>query len=810
MDHIESVPDSPYPALQIPCLSSEAYDGLDFLTYPERSGWDIDRLLNGDFSGRPTEETAAFLQNWLFFGVLWEVFGPITKGAKANYVQPQEGTEHGVISVASLDERMLELSSFIASYVQSAGLESGQIMGHRIETSLRTVSRFCRIATCNGDPRPGFAIWPLTPEIDLSVRVLSQRLAWTFSTSGVNIILSSSTSFLQFPCAWLPLARMHKAGWCPSEVSMVEETFTSASAHYVSQMERPPAAVQRKHPDCTSKLCLARQLNEETYRTAHTTDECDCQHYGPVMDEVVSIISAGGIPLLSITPTRKEPFLKVEVEKYTEGKKYIAFSHVWSDGLGNPTANTLPLCQLHRLGDLLDGLVSGISSLDLVNRLAFKELWKKKFHGPSLLFWMDTMCIPVAEELKDLRTKSIKSMKAVYERAFRVLVLDSDIQGCSSADYTQAFMRIRMSAWMRRLWTLNEGVLAYQLVVKFGDGFLDVQEANEKHQKEAYGSEPANTKGTFGNPMRDADSFHWKFRLLRINVISDPDPRMVRRTTQSIVSPEAKRCFAIMEAFSAALYRTTSKEKDEMLCFASLIGWDTTLIKGLEFEDHMHALLSTERQLPQGMLFLAGPRMSQPGWRWAINRFGNCGAARLNVKSDDMTPGIVTEDGFVVEYPALSLPVNYTRDNFQNATVTTDLGNGFTAIMEISRHDEGISRAKYEYESGGDQYDRLYILFWDAANALTPRAPLPAAVISGPSDEDLEKEVVVYRLEFLAYLEVLEKTSKGFSEAKVGDVAQRIHFRHHQSDSVARLHWIYLGSPLLCGNDHQCNRAIDF
>ncbi|KAL2794002.1 hypothetical protein BJX66DRAFT_304938 [Aspergillus keveii] len=774
MDHVESVPDSPYPPLKILCLSSEPYDELDFLTYPERSGWDIDRLFAGDFSEHSAEETATFLQNWLYFGVLWEVFCHISKGAKSNYVQPQEGTEHGIITVASLDEQILELSSFIALYVGSSNLAAKHGIGHRIETSLRTVSRFCRIATCEGDPRPGFATWPLSPEIDLSVRTLSQRLAWSFATNGVNMVLGSSTGSLQFPCAWLPLAGMNDSGWCPSEVSMVGETFTSASAHYVSQMERPPAASQRKHPDCTSKLCLARQLNEETYRTAHTSDECDCQHYGPVMDEVVSIIEAGGVPLLSITPIKKEPFLKVEVEKYTEGKKYIAFSHVWSDGLGNPTANTLPHCQLSRLRDLLDGLVSGISSLDLVNRLAFKELWKKKFHGPSLLFWMDTLCIPVAEELKELRTKSIKSMKAVYERAFRVLVLDADIQGCSSTDYTQAFMRIRMSAWMRRLWTLNEGVLAYQLVVKFADGFLDVQEATEKHQKEVYSSELANVKGTFGTPMRDADSFQWKFRLLRINVISDPDPRMVRRTTQSLASPEAKRCFAIMEAFSAALYRTTSKEKDEMLCFASLIGWDTTLIKGLEFEDHMHALLSTERQLPQGMLFLAGPRMSQPGWRWAINRFANCGATRLNVKSDDMTPGIVGENGFIVEFPALTLPASYTRDNFQKIIVTTDLADGVSAKIEISRHDEGIDRVKYDDESDYDGEDRLYVLFWDSVNALAPRAPLPAAVISGPIDEDLEKEEVVYRFEFLAYFEVLEKRMGGTPAEKSEHVAELI------------------------------------
>ncbi|KAL2870608.1 uncharacterized protein BJX67DRAFT_377957 [Aspergillus lucknowensis] len=773
MDHVESVPGSLYPPLQVPCLSPEAYDGLDFSTYPERAGWDIARLLRGDFSQHPAEPTAAFLQNWLYFGVLWEVFGPIGRGAKKNYVQPQEGTAHGIVTASSLDEQILQLSSFITSYVQSEGAASVQEVGHRIETCLITVSRLCRLATCEGDPRSGFSVWPLPPEVDLSVRALSQRLAWSFSVGAVNMVLTSPTGSLQFPCAWFPLWRMHEAGWCPSEVAIVEETFTSASAYYASQMQRPPSAIQRKHHECTRDLCQARQLNEETYRTAHATTECDCQHHGPLIDEVVSIITAGGIPLLSITPTKKEPFLKVEVEKYTEGKRYIAFSHVWSDGLGNPTANTLPYCQLLRLRGLLDGLVSGISSLDLVNRLAFRELWKKKFQGPSLLFWMDTLCIPVAEELKELRTKSIKSMKAVYERAFRVLVLDSDVQECSSTDYTQSFMRIRMSAWMRRLWTLNEGVLAYRLIVKFADGFLDVQESTEKHQKEAYGSELANIKGTFGTPKRDADSFHWKFRLLRLNVISEPDPRMVRRTTQTITSPEAKRCFAIMEAFSAALYRTTSKEKDEMLCFASLIGWDTSLIKGLEFADHLHSLLATERQLPQGMLFLAGPRMHQPGWRWAINRFGNCGARRLNVKSDDITPGIVNELGFTVEYPGLALPAGFTRESLEKLTIAATVGDSVNASFEITRHDEGISRETEDSEPDNDSYDQLYVLFWDPTNSLPSRAPMPAAVISGPSDEDLVKGDVVYRFEFLAYLEVLDK-AKATLEETVEDKARLV------------------------------------
>ncbi|KAL4741110.1 hypothetical protein BDV11DRAFT_183781 [Aspergillus similis] len=763
MDYIELPPDSPYPPLEVPCLSKDSYEYHDFLTYPEHEGWDITRLFNGDFTEH--KNAAPFLQNWLFFGVLWEVFGPIGKGRKLHYVKEQHNHPHGVITVAGLEEHILELTSFISSTLRTEHKSTAQQIGRRIEQCLRTVSRFCRIAKCEGDPRPGFTTWPLSPEIDLSIRTLGQRLSWSFATGVMPLVFSSDTGRLEFPCAWLPIKRLQESGWCPSEIALVEETFTSASAYYTSQLESPPSATEKDHSWCTRSLCMARQLNEETYRTAHTSSDCDCQHYGPLIDEVVSIIRSGGVPLLSITPTKKAPYIKVEVEKYTEGKRYIAFSHVWSDGLGNPSANTLPQCQLLRIRSLLDELVSGIRSVDLVNRLAFRELWKKKFHGPSLLFWMDTMCIPVAEEHRELRSVAIKSMKAVYERAFRVLVLDGDIQSFSSSDYTQSFMRIRLSAWMRRLWTLNEGVLANKLCVKFADGIFDVNERSKAQQREAYDSELAQTKHTYGTPMRDADNFHWKFRLLRVNVVSEPDPRMVRRTTSVETSPEAKRCFAIMEAFSAALYRSTSKERDEMLCFASLIGWDTSLLKGLPFEDHMHALLSTEKYLPQGMLFLAGPRMRQRGWQWAINRFGNCGAKRLNVKFDDMmTMGLVTKDGFEVEYPGLVLPVNFTLRDLQRLVVRVDIGNGTVGRIQITRHDEGLGHREDRSDASEEDRRQLYVLYWDMTKRMPIMTPMPAAVISGPKDEDLAKGEKVYQFECLAYVEILDKTDGALKE----------------------------------------------
>ncbi|KAL4994673.1 hypothetical protein BDV10DRAFT_203586 [Aspergillus recurvatus] len=645
MDHVESAPDSPYSPLEVPCLSKELYEHHDFLTYPEHEGWEITRLLDGNFTER--ENAAAFLQNWLFFGVLWE----------HHYLKEQQGHPHEIITVTGLEEQILELTSFIPFLRQSGDNTTAEHIGSCIERFLRT-----------GDPRPGFITWPLPVEIDLSISTFGPGLSWSFATAGL----------------------------CPSEVALVEETFSSASAYYTSQLESPPSATEKDYSRCTRSLCMARQLNEGAYRTAHASADCDCQHYGPLMDEVTSVIKSGGVPLL------------FEVKKYTEGKRYFPGS----------------------------------------DRLILSTGWRSESSGQrnstghsSYFGW----------------TRSNKSMKPVYERAFRVLVLGGDIQSFSSSDYTQSFMRIRLSAWMRRLWTLNEGILANELCIKFNDGIFDVHERPKTQQSEAYDSELAQTKHSYGTPMRDADNFHWKLRLLRVNVISELDPRMVRRTTYSSreTSPEAKR----------SLYRSTSKERDEMLCFATL-RWDTFLLKGLPFEDHMHAFLSTETHLPQGMLFLAGPRMQQRGWRWATNRFGNCGAKRLNVKSDDMTMGLV-------EYPALVLPLVSTLAQLQSLVVSVDIGNGSVGRFQIMRHHEDLGHGEDKSESGEERRRQLYVLYWDMTKTMPIMIPMSAAVISGPLGEGVAKGEVVYRFECLAYVEILGRANGTLEENGHG-VAQLV------------------------------------
>ena len=60
----------PHELVLVPYIVDEEYDGLDFADYPTRKGFDIDSLLKEDFKNKSSGEITAFLQTWLYFGLI--------------------------------------------------------------------------------------------------------------------------------------------------------------------------------------------------------------------------------------------------------------------------------------------------------------------------------------------------------------------------------------------------------------------------------------------------------------------------------------------------------------------------------------------------------------------------------------------------------------------------------------------------------------------------------------------------------------------------------------------------------------------
>jgi hypothetical protein len=208
---------------------------------------------------------------------------------------------------------------------------------------------------------------------------------------------------------------------------------------------------QRKLPRKSYGFCMVDTIDETTYITKHTVEDCKCEHAGmEVGQDILKILENGAIPVLSINSSESQQGT-VKVDSSTTVAGYVAISHVWSDGLGNPHCNTLPLCQLLRIQESVNSLLPG--------------------SGQHIYFWIDTLCVPL---IRTFRNMAIQRMADVYRNASRVLVLDSSLLASTlnRASGTEILARIKCSTWSRRLWTFQEGILArgHRLVFQFGDG----------------------------------------------------------------------------------------------------------------------------------------------------------------------------------------------------------------------------------------------------------------------------------------------------------------------------------------------------
>jgi hypothetical protein len=210
---------------------------------------------------------------------------------------------------------------------------------------------------------------------------------------------------------------------------MLYGIFDTTILYYASTLYRPSTGIN--HSACGNNHSVERQINNSVYRTKHTTEECNCKHIAVETSAMASILEKGRLPCIKISEAGDEITLIV-VDNTND---YVAISHVWSDGLGNVRQNSLPLCQLRRL-----------------------HIFISEALGDHPLLWINTLCVPLVRKYRDL---ALILLGEVYERTSIVLVLDSDLLQVSAeqSSIEEKLLRICMSGWMWRLWTLKEGVL---------------------------------------------------------------------------------------------------------------------------------------------------------------------------------------------------------------------------------------------------------------------------------------------------------------------------------------------------------------
>lgn len=464
MDHVPQPAQCSAPPLQVPHIAETTYDFSGFETFPQRQGFVRDGHLDAT---RPSIELASLMQSWLYFGLLSEILGRPVHSDDFVQSMPPDHAYPEVLCSSKLpllfDEWQVRLRGLGVDKCD----EELRSMTGTLKIAIEGSELFDEIET------PGYTPYAV---VALSVKILIITLIHLHNSVNPEAYFSASHPGLipvatnwhgrHPPPAKLLTARMVEAGWCPRAIRRVCTSHNYSTVLYLSQLKRLRT---EGHGDCTVDLCLAYNVRETHYSTKHVSADCNCEHVFVDVQKVKSIILSGGIPLVQAKSNGTGVLRLIVTNSATQ--PYYAISHVWVDGLSNPNANSMPTCQLRYLSARLP---------------------------QAKRFWIDTLCIPVADADAPVRRKAIDSMASIYHGARAVIVLDAEIQqACkgtldirgrlhrsgrpgragdtrteSGPDITvlcELRARLLCSAWNSRCWTFQEAVLGRSFYVDTAD-----------------------------------------------------------------------------------------------------------------------------------------------------------------------------------------------------------------------------------------------------------------------------------------------------------------------------------------------------
>ena len=574
MDHLPPIVEHSYAAPEIPCLCQpQDYDGKGLFGFPERVGWKIDSehgpLPIGD-NERSISSPAALLQLWLYFGLLYDIFRIANLDIEwERYVQFVDG-EVWVTSVLLRED---------LDTLKAKDIGVSQDLCHRRQElaadCLRIVFRlFHEYYPAPFRPKKWAISSILSPDLSNSIIVLAETLTNALGQIWPLPPDSAPLKRVNSHVSWNPLQdRFKERGWCPSEIKMLYQEVDKTGLFLASLVKRP-FSQNLQHENCNESECLALQISDNHYETKHI-DGCprdlSCSTISIDQGTLSRILFSGGIPILHISPSPETAFPKVQViDRTAQNIDYIAISHVWAHGLGNPDENALPSCQLHRLTDLCSNCSPAV--------------------GKRTAFWIDTLCIPVG--IPSARKVAIRQLSSTFRLASKVLVLDADLQRTSKrCSRTELATRIMCCGWMRRLWTLQEAVMgerqaeARKVKIWFRDGALEYNAVGGGSVNSFHNTEDALSKLFFSIPQF------------------------------------MSRDRAFNSLMSALRYRTTSKKEDEALCVASILGFDQQQITAIAGEDtteaKMQKMYTFIGHIPASTLFNRSRKLGEKGFAWA-------------------------------------------------------------------------------------------------------------------------------------------------------------------------------------------------
>lgn len=521
------------------------------------------------------------------------------------------------------------------------------------------------------------------------------------------------------------------AGWCISDVEVMKKRagdYLISRMCLLSSFKRDSPS---RHEQCTAAACKLALISHDAYVSSHLSTcafaESPDRSSGHVFveeNELHSLIAKDEVPLvrfengmIQLQDSRSSKFdqLKHSVRKWHVGRRkdasqhvpvdacqrttYVAISHVWSQGYGNPYTNSLPRCRIDDIQKLVDGLYPNRAS-----------------HVP---FWMDTMCIPL-DSKSGFKGKAISMMHRIYREADKVFVLDNDLR-CTpypGAHVSEILARVQYSTWSHRLWTFQEGALAKKLIVQLKDRAVPVDdllaEYRAQHQRMFRSMRKDVSKSKKEGPesldfvlyhvlqeFKEGMGFGYQFPATywpeEDAVARDVCDHLARHAVCPLYS-EAQRFYTRLRSTREPMpkasllahcieefnWRTTSRLSDEVVCLAILLNMDMSRITNPEpttdsepatgaapkdtthdnvariVEERMSRILIDLKHIPVCLVFSNAPRMQKPGFRWAPKTYIN----QHNSSRMEILPGerhaIVEDDGslspcLILRCPAIEI-----------------------------------------------------------------------------------------------------------------------------------------------------------
>ena len=581
-----------------------------------------------------------FVQGWLYFEVLRAILGCLPRFNIADFTVRDRENNFRITA----EPLRLYLEDWLTYEMENSDGSVRRLLQAQLvlDKARHYVFEFCSVVAPDTPPK-----WPIDGKVVFSIMILGETLtsALIKIQRKTNFSLRGWTDLDYSRQGWgysevVLNAFREEPRWCFKTVAMLRGVMRNSTIGLLYALDmRPRERPGTKHKRCTDTECkatirgkLVEHGNPEPFHCCSNSDRVDCKEVGLDMQHLIRTIDQGHIPLLRYRPGAET--IDVVEMNASCNKEYVVFSHVWIDGFGNQNANEMNQCVLKMFCSIFT---------DVMEENVFQQ--KRGVVEAPENFWIDTLAIPIGDDCSDQRTRAIRSMHEIYRNAKYTVVLDRGLMSVVRGEgYVQPAMRITLSNWMTRLWTLQEAFLSQNLYFKFSDRIYSMDRLERLFQKE---DEPLHS--TLASLCR---TYYHGILEKESRDLHEPDsaPEELVRAPNFVAT-----------VWRAVQWRTTAHRQHETLSLATLFHVDTDAFADstgtVKIRDYHQGELNERMQklldllaacnpcaIPPGIIFAPGPRLRQQGYGWAPESWllGNTtepldpvtvqvGRARLNV-----------------------------------------------------------------------------------------------------------------------------------------------------------------------------------